>query len=297
MQAENFDFNDKKIEFSLADDWIQSEMQNTLQTVETELKNYRFDLATHAIYEFAWHQFCDWYLELAKPILNSDQFSGAVKNGTRKTLISTLEALLRTIHPFMPFITEEIWQEVAPKMGIKDPTIMLQKYPQFDATKINNAATSEIQWLKKIILAIRNIRGEMNISPAKPLPLVLNKGTETDKKRIKWHEQYLKTLAKLESIDLVKEEKIPLAATAVIGELELHIPLAGLIDIDAEIARLNKEIDKLKTDISRAETKLENNGYITKAPEEVVAKERTKLEENKNALQKAQERLEKLQEN
>jgi valyl-tRNA synthetase len=295
MQTENFDFTNEKTEFSLADDWIQSELQNTLQIIEDELKNYRFDLAAQAIYEFAWHQFCDWYLELAKPILNSDQFSDAVKQGTRKTLISVLEALLRAIHPFMPFITEEIWQEVAPKININDPTIMLQKYPQADATKTHSAATSEIQWLKQVILAIRNIRGEMNISPAKPLPVLLNKGSETDKKRIKWHEQYLKTLAKLESITWAKEEKTPLSATALIGELELHIELAGLIDINAEITRLNKEVSKLKTDIERAKIKLENTGYTTKAPADVVTKERENLVENQDILQKTYIRLEKLQ--
>ncbi|EKE01219.1 MAG: hypothetical protein ACD_21C00189G0001 [uncultured bacterium] len=295
LQLENFDFTNNEIEFSLADQWIQSELQSTLRTIKTKLRDYRFDLATQAVYEFTWYQFCDWYLELAKPILYSDQFSAAAKQGTRKTLISVLEALLRAIHPFMPFITEEIWQAVAPKMNINAPTIMLQQYPEFDAAKIDDAITSEIEWLKKVILAIRNIRGEMNISPAKPLPLLLHKGTEADKDRIKQHEQYLKALARLESITWVKEEKIPVAATALVGELELHIALANLIDINAEIARLNKEISKLKIDVDRAEVKLNNVNYTAKAPADVVTKERAKLAENQDALQKAQVRLEKLQ--
>jgi len=295
MQLENFDYSNNEVEFSLADRWVQSELQNTLKIVATEFKNYRFDLITQAIYEFTWHQFCDWYLELAKPILNSDQFSAAAKQGTRKTLLGILEAILRIIHPFMPFITEEIWQAVAQKMNINTPTIMLQKYPEFTAAKIDNVATSEIEWLKKIILAIRNIRGEMNISPAKPLPLLLNKGTKADKERIERHSQYLKTLARLESIGWIADEKIPLTSTALVDELELHIALADLIDIKVEIARLNKEIGKLKIDIERAEVKLSNANYTAKAPADVVAKERLKLTENQNTLQKLQARFEKLQ--
>lgn len=294
MQLENFDYSNNEVEFSLADRWIQSELQNTLQIVATEFKNYRFDLITQAIYEFTWHQFCDWYLELAKPILNSESFSAAAKQGTRKTLLTVLEAVLRVIHPFMPFITEEIWQTVAPKMNINAPSIMLQKYPEFTAAKIDNIAVSEIEWLKKIILAIRNIRGEMNISPAKPLPLLLNKGTKVDKERIVQHAQYLKTLARLESIGWITEEKIPLTSTALVDELELHIALADLIDINVEIARLNKEIGKLKVDIERAEVKLNNANYTAKAPADVVAKERLKLTENQSTLQKLQMRLEKL---
>lgn len=294
MQLENFDCTNNEVELSLADRWIQSQLQNTLNIIATEFKSYRFDLVTQAIYEFTWHQFCDWYLELAKPILYSKDFSSAAKQGTCKTLISVLEAILRVIHPFMPFITEEIWQEVAPKLNIKRPSIMLEQYPQFDATKVDNNAIIEIEWFKKVILAIRNIRGEMNISPAKLLPLLLNKGTQTDKKRIEQHAQYLKTLAKLESINWIIEEKIPLSATALVDELELHIPLANLIDVSAEIARLNKEIGKLKEDIERAEVKLSNVNYTAKAPADVVAKERSKLAESQSALQKLQARLEKL---
>lgn len=295
MQLESFDCSNNAVEFSLADRWIQSELQSTLQLIEIEFKNYRFDLVTQAIYEFTWHQFCDWYLELAKPILYSDSFNAAAKQGTRKTLIGVLEAMLRVMHPFMPFITEEIWQTIAPKMNLDGPTIMLQKYPKFDAAKVDNAAVVEIEWLKRVILAIRNIRGEMNISPAKPLPLLLNKGTVADKKRIEEHRQYLKTLARLESINWITEEKTPLTATALVDELELHIPLADLIDINAEVARLNKESGKLKTDIERATIKLNNINYTAKAPADVVAKERLKLAENQSILQKLQARIEKLQ--
>ncbi|CAL7963890.1 valine--tRNA ligase [Gammaproteobacteria bacterium] len=295
MQLESFDCSDDVVEFSLADRWIKSQLQSTLHTIEIEFKNYRFDLVTQAIYEFTWHQFCDWYLELAKPILYSESFSACAKQGTRKTLLGILEAILRVIHPFMPFITEEIWQEVAPKLNIKRPTIMLEQYPQFDKAKVDSEAALEIEWLKKVILAIRNIRGEMNISPTKPLPLLLNKGAAADKKRIEEHAQYLKTLARLESINWITEEKIPATATALVDELELHIPLANLIDISAEITRLNKEIGKLKADIERAAIKLNNSNYTAKAPADVVARERLNLAENQSILQNLQTRTRKLQ--
>ncbi len=294
MQLENFDYNNNDVEYSPADRWIQSELQNTLQTVATEFKTYRFDLITQAIFEFTWREFCDWYLELAKPILNSDQFSPALKQGARKTLITTLETILRVIHPFMPFITEEIWQEVVPKMNIKEPTIMLQRYPEFDATKIDTSAVSEIEWIKKMVLAIRNIRGEMNISPGKLLPLLLNKGSEKDLERINQHKNFLTTLAKLESINWIKEEKIPKAASALVDTLELHLVIGELFDFKAEIARINKEISKLKDDIERTEIKLNNPNYTEKAPALVVEKDRLRLTENRNLLDKLQAQFKKL---
>ncbi|HBY56092.1 MAG TPA: valine--tRNA ligase, partial [Coxiellaceae bacterium] len=296
LQLENFDYTDNNIEYSLADRWIQTEIQNTLHTITTEFKTYRFDLITQAIYELTWYQFCDWYLELVKPILNSDQFSPALKQGARKTLVTTLENLLRIIHPFMPFITEELWQEIAPKLSIKEPSIMLQKYPEFDIQKIDHDAASEIQWLKKIILAIRNIRGEMNIPSAKPIALILHNGTESDHNRIKQHEYYLKALAKIESITWIKEEKISQATiTFLIDTLEFHIVLANLIDLDSEIARINKEINKLKEETERARVKLNNSGYTAKAPQDIINKDRTRLLENQNILDKLQTQLEKLQ--
>ncbi|MDR1057539.1 MAG: valine--tRNA ligase [Coxiellaceae bacterium] len=295
MQLEDFNYTNDQLEYSTADRWIQTELQNTLQTITKEFNNYRFDLVTQTIYEFTWHQFCDWYLELAKPILNSDQLNDALKQGTRKTLITILERILRIIHPFMPFITEEIWQKIAPKMQIKDPTIMLQKYPEFDATKIDNTASPEIEWLKKIILTIRNVRGEMNISPTKSIPLLLDKGTELDHMRVNKYQDYLKTLARLTSIAWVKNEKIPPAISTLIDTLELHLIFSDTFNFASEITRLHKEINKLKTDIARIENKLSSQSYLSKAPQDVIAKDRTKLTENKSSITKLQTNLQKLQ--
>ena len=274
------------IELSLADRWIQSSLQNTLRSIEIEFKNYRFDLLAQAIYEFTWHQFCDWYLELTKPLLNSAQTSPALRQGTCNTLITTLETLLRIIHPFMPFITEEIWQKVAAKMQINAATIMFQPYPKFDSKKIDQTATSEIEFLQKIILAIRSIRGEMNISPTKPLRLLLSQCPTHHKNLIQHQAQCLQTLAKLESITWITAKDIPVAATALVDDLKLHIPLAGLIDSKAEIARLNKEINKIKITIDRVQTKLQNPHYTSKAPAAVVAKDHSHLAKNQDELQK-----------
>jgi len=294
MQLENFNFNDEA-EYSAADLWIQTEQQNLIKTVATELENYRFDLATQAIYDFTWYKFCDWYLELAKPALNSDTLSPALKQGARKTLAITLEKLLCIIHPFMPFITEELWQEVAPKININASTIMLQKYPEFDKSKIDLDAHNKIEWLKKIILAIRNIRGEMNISPVKALPLLLNKGSNDDHIKIEKHQEYLKTIAKLESINWIKDEKIPPSASALVGDLELHLVFGDSFDFEAEITRLNKEITKLTKDIEKIEGKLSNPNYTSKAPKNVIEKDRTKLAENQDLISKIISNLEKLQ--
>lgn len=279
-------------ELSLVDRWIQSELNQTIQKVITEFDNYRFDLITQAIYDFTWHEFCDWYLELCKPILISEQSNAALKNGTRTTLLTVLETLLRLMHPFMPFITEEIWQHVAQKMNITGSSIMIQKYPQFDTAKIDENATAEINWLKKVILAIRNIRGEMNLSPTKPLPLLLNKGTTQDKERINQLKQYLIFLARLESIAWIENgAQAPASASAIIDNLEIHIPMANLIDKNAEIARLTKEINKLQQETDRISGKLNNANYVAKAPADVVAKDQQKLTENTELLAKLKEKL------
>ena len=195
----------------------------------------------------------------------------------------------------MPFITEELWQTVAAKMHIHDQTIMLAKYPEFDAGKVDSEAVADIEWLQKIILAIRNIRGEMNISPNRLIPLLLDQGSEQDMQRIGKYEQYLKALAKIESIDWAqKDQKIPLSATALVDELQLNIPIANLIDINAEVTRLNKEISKLNIDIERTLGKLDNANYVAKAPADVVASERLRLVEHQSLLQKIQERHDEL---
>jgi len=272
--------NEVKLELSLADRWIVARLQQTIQQVTQALENYRFDLLAQTLYEFAWNEYCDWYLELAKPILNGKDTSLAQRRGTQFTLLQVLETLLRLIHPMMPFITEEIWQPIAKLLAKQGDTIMLQPYPEFDAAMVDQDAIAEVEWLKKIILSIRQIRGEMNISPSKLLPLLLQKGDNRDKERVENNRAFLQTLARLESITwLANDETAPPAATGVADQLELFIPLAGLIDKTAELGRLQKELQKLTDDLQKVQGRLNNPAYVEKAPAAVVEKERLRAQE------------------
>jgi valyl-tRNA synthetase len=281
--------NGGEVEFSAADRWIQSRMQQAISETTHSIEGYRFDQAANAIYEFIWNNYCDWYLELSKPVLNSDSASEAAKRGTRQTLVRVLEASLRLTHPIMPYITEEIWQRVAPLAGTHDGsdnnTIMTQPYPVADDSLVDSAAVTEMEWVMQAILGVRRIKGEMNIAPGKPVPVLLGNTNDSDRKNAEQHEIYLSSLAKVESIEILAAgEDGPESATALVGEMKLLIPLAGLIDKDAELARLEKEMGKLQADIDRTEKKLTNPAFVDKAPEAVVNKERDKLNDAKSAL-------------
>jgi valyl-tRNA synthetase len=284
-----------EVEFGLADRWIQSQLQQTIQSVAQNFSDYRFDLLAQTLYEFTWNEYCDWYLEFSKPVLTGMSASAAQRRGTRQTLIHVLETLLRLMHPFIPFITEEIWQQIGKLAGKKGATIMLQPYPIFDASALDINATAEVDWLKKIILCIRQIRAEMNIAPGKLLPLLLKNGNALDHMRVEKNEVFLKTLAKLESISWLPTDALtPPSATAWMEQLELFIPMAGLIDKGAELLRLQKELIKLEKDLMSVQTKLENSNYVAKAPADVVAKERiraTEMQETIHKLKLQQQRL------
>ncbi len=287
---------DEAFELGLADRWIISRLQETEAEVERAIGNYRFDLASQAIYEFIWNEYCDWYLELSKPTLWDDNASEALKTGTRRTLIRVLEAALRLAHPLMPFITEEIWQRVAPLAGREGPTIMLQPYPLAEDKKIDTSATADIEWLKAAIVGIRNIRGEMAIPPGKEISVLLRNGNNKDKTRLEDNAQYLTKLAKLSDIRFLQDgEEAPAASAALVDDLEILVPMAGLIDREAELARLAKEIDKLDKDAQRVRQKLSNAAFVDKAPAEVVAKERQKLDSQQQALEKLQVQVEQIQ--
>ncbi|WP_346839183.1 valine--tRNA ligase [Microbulbifer sp. SAOS-129_SWC] len=282
-------------ELSLADRWIISQLQRTEITVREAMDSYRFDLASQALYDFIWGEYCSWYLELSKPVLWDDNASGAIKKGTRRTLIRVLETVLRLAHPLMPFITEEIWQRVKDLAGKSGDTIMLQPYPEADAHRIDSEAEAAIAWLKQVIEGVRNIRGEMNISPAKKIPLILRGGSARDKELLQKARSLLAKLASLESIDWLESgDSAPVSATALVGEMELLVPMAGLIDVQAESARLQKEIDKLSKELARVEGKLKNPKFVDKAPEAVVAKERDRLADMQGAQQRLNQQLQAL---
>ncbi|MPQ77080.1 valine--tRNA ligase [Hydrogenovibrio sp. JE_KL2] len=298
MNTEGYDTGvDEKAayELSLADKWIVSRLQEVEAEVARHIESYRFDLAATALYEFTWNEYCDWYLELSKPILNSDDSSDEAKRGTRRTLVRVLETLLRMLHPIIPFITEEIWQTVAPLAAKDGQTIMLQPYPLSDSSKIDAAAVAELEWVKHFIMGVRRIRSEMNIAPSKQLPVILTKLSATDEQWLENNHLYLSTLAKLESITVLSDsEEAPESAVALVGEMNILIPMAGLIDKEAELERLNKEINRLESDIQRLEGKLSNDSFVAKAPEAVVAKERQKLDEHKTALKNLKDQHEKI---
>lgn len=282
--------------YSRADIWIVSRFQDTLKKVEDAIAVYRFDLVSQAIYDFFWNEYCDWYLELSKPVLWDDNASAEQKNATRYTLLNVLEQSLRMLHPLMPFISEEIWQKAAPQLGINGPSIMLQPYPELDAESIDANVETEIEWIKNVIIGIRNIRGEMKISPALNINVLLTRGTEQHKTFLAANEQFLVKLAKLESVSwLDNPADAPPSSMQVVGEMEVLVPMAGLIDVAAELTRLGKEQEKLDKEISRLNSKLGNARFVDNAPAEVVAKEREKLSNAESTLNQLQDQVAKLQ--
>jgi valyl-tRNA synthetase len=282
------------VELSVADQWIISRLQRAEQNVINALDHYRLDQAAQAIYEFVWNEYCDWYLELTKPVLNGDS-SPAAKAGTRRTLLRVLETMLRLMHPIMPYITEEIWQRVKGLVGKSGESIMLEAYPQPDNSKINVQAEADVEWLKGVIAGIRNIRGEMNISPSKALPVLCHNVSADDALRLERYRSQLNFLARLDSLTiLANDAELPPAATALVGDMAVLVPLKGFIDKDAEAARLGKEINRLEQEVARIGGKLSNESFTAKAPAAVIAQEQKKLDDAKTAQAKLQEQLEKL---
>jgi valyl-tRNA synthetase len=278
MNTEDQDcgLNGGELELSLADRWILAEYNRTVKSYREAMDNYRFDLAASILYEFTWNQFCDWYLELTKPVMNGG--SEAQLRGTRHTLVEVLEGLLRLAHPIIPFITETIWQRVKSLKGITAETIMLQPFPEFDAEKADELALADLEWIKQAIIAIRNVRAEMNLSPARPLELLLRGASADAQRRVEQNLSFIKSLARLESITILPAgDKGPVSVTKLVEGAELLIPMAGLIDKEAELARLDKEMAKLDGEIASIEGKLSNEGFVARAPEAVVAKERERL--------------------
>ncbi|WP_338558568.1 valine--tRNA ligase [Erwinia sp. E_sp_B04_7] len=284
MNTEDQDcgFNGGELELSLADRWILAEFNQTVKAYREALDSYRFDIAANILYEFTWNQFCDWYLELAKPVMTGG--SEAQLRGTRNTLVTVLEALLRLAHPIIPFITETIWQRVKVLKNISADTIMLQPMPAFDAAKVDQAALSDTEWLKQAIVAVRNIRAEMNLSPSKPLEVLLRGASADVVRRVTENHSFLKTLARLDSITCLEAaEKGPVSVTKIIDGAELLIPMADLVDKATELERLAKEVTKLEVEIGKIESKLSNEGFVSRAPEAVVAKERERMTEFEQA--------------
>ncbi|MEA1605140.1 valine--tRNA ligase [Pseudomonas spirodelae] len=279
--------NGEPVELSSVDRWIISALQRTEAEVTRQLDAFRFDLAAQALYEFIWDEYCAWYLELVKPVLWDENAPIERQRGTRRTLVRVLEVALRLAHPFMPFITEEIWQRIKPQAGVSGDTIMLQAWPVANESRIDAAAEGDIEWVKQLMLGLRQIRGEMKISMAKRIDIILQNASTEDLRRLNDNAPLLNKLAKLETVRVLEAgEEAPMSATALVGDMQVLVPMAGLIDKDAELARLDKEISRLDGEVKRVGGKLSNEGFVAKAPAEVLDKERAKLAEAEQALSK-----------
>jgi valyl-tRNA synthetase (EC 6.1.1.9) len=282
---------DAKATLSTSDEWILSRLQATKVNVEKHLEDYRLDLMSQELYEFVWHDYCDWYLELSKPLLADDK----TKAGTQATLLKVLNEILTLLHPIIPFITEEIYEQCCTLTGKDSESLMAQAYPEVEQNLVSTQAEEEVKWLQTFILGIRQIRGEMNIPPSKPLPCFVQNTTNIDKQYLNEHSQLLTSLAKLEAINQLSEtDEAPESATALVGDMKVLIPLAGLIDKDQEIARLNKEIEKLEKQKTQFSAKLNNEKFVSGAPEAVVNKEKEKLLSVESAIIDLRSQLKKI---
>lgn len=276
-----------------AERWILTRLQQTLAEVEQHFVSYRFDHLAQALYEFVWNEYCDWFLELSKPALGGDDAAAAAS--TRHTLLVVLEAVLRALHPVIPFITEEIWQSVGPKLGLSEAELIQRPWPKTDDIVADNAATAEIEWFKAVLSGIRKIRAEMNIAPGKTIPLLLADGDAVDRARATKFAAQIAFLARVEAPQWIEPgADEPATAAAVVGKLRVLIPLAGLIDLGAEKARLAKEIGRIEGEIKKCESKLGNERFVANAPAEVVEQERQRIVDWNTTLAALREQATKL---
>jgi valyl-tRNA synthetase len=289
------DFKPGEVSLSPADRWIRSRLNRTIRSVHTHFGEYRLDLAAQALYDFTWHEFCDWYLELSKPVLQSDESGAAEKRGAQQTLLEVLETLLRLLHPLMPFITEEIWLEVGPRAGAAGDTIMLQAFPEYRDEWQDDAAETELGWVMQFILGIRQIRGEMDISPGKPLPVLLQRAEDRDLELAARHRRLLERVGRVESVRALPDrEPAPMSATALLGQMKLLVPMKGNIDVAAEKSRLARQRQKIDSDLTKSRQKLENANFVNNAPAAVVSKETERAQEFARQLGQLDEQLAKL---
>ena len=307
-----------EVELGLPERWIRSLLQRTETQVRSAMERYRLDLAAQAIYDFTWNEYCDWYLELSKTVLagrdapdaarthvpdgtapdtvpaNPDSNAARLR-GTRRTLVRVLEAVLRLMHPLMPFVTEEIWQRVAPLAGRSGPSIVLEPYPVPRPELDDTEAVGHMTWLKDLVLAIRRVRGELDLPPGRRVPVVLVGPSDTERDRLARGGAYVRALARVATIDILEAgAPVPKSATALVGDMEVLVPLEGLIDKDAEIGRLGRQLDKLAKNLSRSRAKLENPSFRDRAPAEVVEKERGRAMELESSIGKLGTQLETL---
>lgn len=278
---------------SAADRWIMSRLNKLVADVSAHIEAYRLDLASQRLYEFIWNEYCDWYLELSKPVLQSD--TPERQNATRYTLLHVLETCLRTLHPFMPFVTEEIWQRLKEPLALEGDTIMLQAFPVAGA--IDEEAEADIHWLQSVIQSIRNIRAEMNVSPGKPLDIAYLGGHQSDRDRQQRFAGLLKSLARITSSEWLPDEAdTGEYSVALVGDLKVLVSLKGLVDVEDELARLGKQLERELADLKRSEGKLGNKRFVDNAPAAVVEQEQQRLAAHQTKVSGFEAQIAKLKE-
>lgn len=272
--------------WELPEKWIMSRLNSTITSIHQHFSQYRLDMVSHDIYEFIWNEYCDWYVELAKASLNDNSVSDERKAQIRYVLLHVLETVLRFSHPIMPYLTEQIWQTIAPLLNRKDTdSIVIAAYPQTDTAQISEQTEADMEWLQELIASVRNIRGEMKLGNAVRLPVLLQNISADEDARLSRIKNQFKALAKVESLEIVKEgDEVPLSSSSMVGQLRVLVPMKGLIDPTAELARLGKSYDKLKGQAEGIARKLGNEGFVSKAPAEVVDAEKAKLAELEGQL-------------
>ncbi len=283
-------------DLSLADKWIISRLQEVEKGAVEQIENYRFDQLAQNLYSFVWDEYCSWYVELTKIVLNDDAASPTQLRGTRRTLVRVLETTLRLLHPIMPFITEALWQQVKPLAAVDGDTIMNCRYPITDQSKIDHSAVNEMNWVQAVITGVRNIRGEMNISPSKALPILLKGADDKAMANVSAYQAYLLKFGRFESITVLTDgDETPESATAIVGDMQVLIPLGSFIDANAEIQRLNKELEKAEKDIAGVSGRLSNKAFVDKAPEAVIAKAQQQLSDAESTKKTLVQQIERMQ--
>ncbi|MBO1531238.1 valine--tRNA ligase [Psychrobacter sp. F1192] len=272
--------------WELPEKWIVSRLNSTIANIHQHFAQYRLDMVSHDIYEFIWNEYCDWYVELAKASLNDDSVSDERKAQIRYVLLHVLETAMRFSHPIMPYLTEEIWQTVAPLLERKNTdSIVIADYPQVNPAKISEQVEADMDWLQDLIASVRNIRGEMKLGNAVRLPVLLENITSEQVERLDRIQNQFKALAKVESLTILAEgDAVPLSSSSMVGRLRVLVPMKGLIDPTAELKRLGKAYEKLQKQAEGISRKLSNEGFVSKAPAQVVEAEKVKLEELEGQL-------------
>ncbi|AWT49880.1 valine--tRNA ligase [Psychrobacter sp. YP14] len=279
--------------WELPEQWIISRLNSTIANIKQHFEQYRLDMVSHDIYEFIWNEYCDWYVELAKASLNDDTVSSERKAQIRYVLLHVLETAMRFAHPVMPYLTEQIWQTIAPLLERRDTdSIMIAQFPEVNESQINAQVEADMTWLQELIAGVRNIRGEMKLGNAVRLPVLLENITAEQTERLHRIENQFKALAKVESLTILNDgDEVPLSSSSMVGKLRVMVPMKGLIDPTAELGRLSKAQEKLQKQADGIARKLGNEGFVSKAPAEVVAAEKAKLEELEGQLKVMSEQM------